>query len=108
MTATQTVTDWRAQAACMSADPELFFPISSSGPALGQVQQAKAICGGCRVQRACLDFAMATGQVHGVWGGTTEEERQRMRRGRQRGSGAAGPVQVHPHQRHRRWQRQHS
>lgn len=64
----------------MTADPELFFPISSAGPALGQVEQAKAICAGCQVQRACLDFALSTGQIHGVWGGTTEEERQRLRR----------------------------
>lgn len=80
MTATQGATDWRSLAACMSADPDLFFPISSAGPALQQVSQAKAICARCGVQRDCLKFALATGQVHGVWGGTTEEERVLMRR----------------------------
>lgn len=79
MTATQGATDWRSLAACMSADPDLFFPISSAGPALAQVSQAKAVCERCQVRRDCLEFALATGQVHGVWGGTTEEERLRMR-----------------------------
>lgn len=78
-TAPGDITDWRSLAACMTADPELFFPISSAGPALDQVEQAKAICAGCQVQHACLDFALSTGQVHGVWGGTTEDERQRLR-----------------------------
>ena len=66
---------WRILAACQFADPDLFFPISSSGPALAQVAQAKAICAGCQVQRECLAFAVRTHQVHGVWGGLSEKER---------------------------------
>jgi WhiB family redox-sensing transcriptional regulator len=61
--------DWRLAAACRSADPELFFPISSSGPALAQIAAAKAICAGCRVRRECLAFALRTCQRHGIWGG---------------------------------------
>jgi WhiB family redox-sensing transcriptional regulator len=64
-----------AAAACRSADPDLFFPISDSGPAREQTAQAKAICATCRVRRECLAFALRTGQIHGVWGGTTERER---------------------------------
>lgn len=90
MTAIQDTTDWRSRAACRSADPELFFPISSSGPALSQVEQAKAICASCQVQRSCLEFALATGGIHGVWGGTTDEERQRLRRHRSRPAVSAG------------------
>ena len=67
--------NWRAPAACQSADPDLFFPISSSGPALAQVAQAKAICAGCQVRPECLAFAVRTHQVHGVWGGLSEQER---------------------------------
>ena len=44
MTAAVHEGDWLAGAACLSADPDLFFPVSSSGPSVGQVAQAKAIC----------------------------------------------------------------
>jgi WhiB family redox-sensing transcriptional regulator len=66
---------WRSAAACRFADPDLFFPVSSSGKALKQVAVAKAICVQCPVARFCLAFALRTRQAHGVWGGTTEEER---------------------------------
>jgi WhiB family redox-sensing transcriptional regulator len=66
---------WRSVAACRSADPELFFPISASGKALEQVMEAKAICADCWVRRECLSFALRTQQKHGVWGGMTEQER---------------------------------
>jgi len=70
---------WQSQAACLDSDPDLFFPISSSGPALQQIAQAKALCASCPVRRECLRFALATNQVHGVWGGTSEEKRQQLR-----------------------------
>jgi WhiB family redox-sensing transcriptional regulator len=71
---------WRSAAACRSADPDLFFPISASRPALEQAAKAKAICATCQVRRECLAFALRTGQVHGIWGGTTEDERAAARR----------------------------
>jgi len=67
--------NWRPLAACRWADPDLFFPVSSSGKALEQIAEAKAICARCRVQRECLAFALSTHQVHGVWGGMSEQER---------------------------------
>ena len=70
---------WWSAAACRSADPDLFFPISDSGPALEQAEKAKAICATCRVRRECLAFALQTGQIHGIWGGTTEHERAAAR-----------------------------
>jgi WhiB family redox-sensing transcriptional regulator len=69
------IRQWWSAAACRSADPDLFFPISNSGPAREQAAKAKAICAACRVQRECLAYALRTGQIHGVWGGTTERER---------------------------------
>jgi len=36
--------DWRQLAVCRHAAPELFFPVSASGPSLDQITQAKAIC----------------------------------------------------------------
>ena len=71
---------WRSAAACRSADPELFFPVSDSGRSLEQVAEAKAVCGGCPVRRECLAFALRTEQVHGIWGGTTADERTIARR----------------------------
>lgn len=74
---------WRQQAACRRADPELFFPVSASGPSLDQVARAKAICAACRVKRQCLAFALRTGQEHGVWAGMSEQElRERAREAR--------------------------
>jgi WhiB family redox-sensing transcriptional regulator len=79
---------WRSAAACRSADPELFFPISDSGKSLEQVAEAKAVCAGCPVRRECLAFAVATQQVDGIWGGTTADERSAVvhRDGRARAS----------------------
>ena len=79
MTAAVHGDDWLAGAACLSADPDLFFPVSSAGPSVGQTAQAKAICARCRVRPECLRFALATREAHGVWGGTSEEERRRLR-----------------------------
>ena len=73
---------WRSAAACQTADPELFFPISDSGKSLAQVAEAKAVCASCPVRRECLAFALGTGQVHGIWGGTTAQERVIAQRGK--------------------------
>ncbi len=89
MIATWTAPNWRAEAACLSADPDLFFPISSAGPAEKQIARAKRICAGCRVRRECLDFALSHDQVYGIWGGTTPEDRQRARRRKRRAAAAA-------------------
>jgi WhiB family redox-sensing transcriptional regulator len=70
--------DWRSGGACASADPELFFPLSSSGAGQRQEAEAKAFCALCQVRRQCLAFALSTSQSHGVWGGTTEDERRRQ------------------------------
>jgi WhiB family transcriptional regulator, redox-sensing transcriptional regulator len=73
-------TEWRSLGACLNADPDLFFPISSAGPARHQISQAKAVCATCQVQRQCLSFALETHQIHGIWGGKSAEERQLLRR----------------------------
>jgi WhiB family redox-sensing transcriptional regulator len=73
-------TEWRAASACLSADPELFFPIAHGSAADGQISSALRVCAGCTVRQQCLDFAMTTGEAHGIWGGTTPDERIRARR----------------------------
>lgn len=72
--------DWRHSALCRDEDPELFFPIGTTGPALMQVEHAKAVCGRCPAQRDCLDWALESGQDAGVWGGLSEEERRALKR----------------------------
>ena len=57
-------------------DPELFFPIGNTGPALLQIEEAKQICRRCDVRDACLQWALEAGQDHGVWGGLSEDERR--------------------------------
>jgi WhiB family redox-sensing transcriptional regulator len=71
---------WRKDAACRDTSPDLFFPIGTTGQALVQIDQAKAVCAVCPVQTDCLQFALATNQDSGIWGGTTEEDRRKLRR----------------------------
>jgi WhiB family redox-sensing transcriptional regulator len=73
-------TEWRAAGACLAADPELFFPIAQGSAADRQISTALRVCAGCAVRQQCLDFAMQTGEAHGIWGGTTADERIRARR----------------------------
>jgi WhiB family transcriptional regulator, redox-sensing transcriptional regulator len=77
--------DWVHHARCKDEDPELFFPVGTTGPATAQMAAAKAICMSCPVRAECLEWAMATGQDAGVWGGLSEDERRALRRARRRG-----------------------
>jgi WhiB family redox-sensing transcriptional regulator len=84
--------DWRDSAACRAVDPDLFFPIGNTGPALLQIHEAKRICHSCPVRDECLRWALDTGQSIGVWGGTSEAERRALARrtsGRRSGGGTA-------------------
>jgi len=74
----EAATTWMMHGACRRSDPELFFPISVKGRAVGQVNSAKAVCRRCLVQRQCLSYALQT-MPEGIWGGTTQEERIVMR-----------------------------
>ncbi len=72
--------DWRQRSACRDTDPDLFFPVGATGPALEQIAAAKAVCRQCEAQSECLEFALATNQESGVWGGTCEDERRKLRK----------------------------
>ncbi|MFF9405128.1 WhiB family transcriptional regulator [Streptomyces anandii] len=74
--------NWRDHAACRQEDPDLFFPIGTTGPALLQAEQAKSVCRRCPVQEQCLEWALETDQTIGVWGGTNENERRALKRRR--------------------------
>ena len=60
--------------------------------AAAQISAAKAICMLCEVRMECLEWAMATGQEAGVWGGLSEEDRRALRRARRRGEVARVPA----------------
>lgn len=76
--------DWRSQAACTDEDPELFFPVGSTGPAVDQIAEAKKVCARCGVRESCLEYAISSNQDAGVWGGMAEDERRSLKRKRQR------------------------
>ncbi|WP_329131274.1 WhiB family transcriptional regulator [Streptomyces sp. NBC_00670] len=82
--------NWRERAACRTEDPDLFFPVGTTGPALLQIEEAKSVCRGCPVRDACLEWALETGQNIGVWGGTTEMERRALKRRRATASRRGG------------------
>jgi len=71
---------WRNRSACLDVDPELFFPIGNTGPALRQIEEARAVCGLCEVLETCLKWANDSGRDSGVWGGKSEDERRSIKR----------------------------
>ena len=71
---------WRRGAICRDTDPDLFFPVGTTGNALVQIDRAKEVCDQCPVKVDCLDYALETNQDSGIWGGTSEEERRVLRR----------------------------
>ena len=81
--------DWRDRAACLEEDPELFFPIGNTGPAIQQIEDAKAVCRRCEVIDTCLKWALESGQDAGVWVALSEDGRRPLRRrnGRARRAG---------------------
>ncbi|MGV9881362.1 WhiB family transcriptional regulator [Streptomyces sp. NPDC003006] len=72
--------EWLHRAACADEDPDLFFPVGTTGPAIRDLDAAKQICARCPVRGECLAWALSTGQASGVWGGTCEEERAALNR----------------------------
>jgi len=65
---------WMASAACRDAGVEVFFPARGVRP-----MAALALCAACTVRAECLAYAMADREFQGVWGGTSERERRRLR-----------------------------
>jgi WhiB family redox-sensing transcriptional regulator len=68
-------TTWKALGRCRGEDPEMFFPVDGSGFVV-----ARELCRRCRVRQACLEYALDQHIEHGVWGGVSERERQRINR----------------------------
>lgn len=68
--------EWMGRAACKGMDPDLFFPDRGES-----TKEAKALCLGCPVVKECLDYAVRNREKQGIWGGTSERQRRRLRRG---------------------------
>lgn len=74
---------WRDRALCAQVGGDFWFPEGGPG------RDAKRICNGdpaagtapCPVKAQCLEYAVANGEHWGVWGGTGEKERRRIRKG---------------------------
>ena len=66
---------WQEQALCAQTDPEAFFPEKG-----GSTREAKRICVGCEVKAECLEYALASDERFGIWGGLSERERRRLKR----------------------------
>lgn len=66
--------NWRDLAACRGMGPKLFFPGHGE-----DTSQAKVVCKGCPVREPCLNDALDNGEHFGVWGGTSERERDAIR-----------------------------
>src|SRR4029077_14139104 len=63
---------WMDFAACIGADPEIFFPERGA-----RWDEALEYCDCCRVREPCLQYALDHRSI-GVWGGTTERQRKRL------------------------------
>lgn len=68
---------WATRAECLGEFEDLMFPTDGDEAGL---EAARQVCHRCPVRENCLSEALARGEKHGVWGGTTEDERRSMRR----------------------------
>jgi WhiB family redox-sensing transcriptional regulator len=73
---------WRSRPACRGSDPDLFFPVGTTGQAIQNTESAKQVCQECEARSECLEFALTARIEYGIWGGTSEDERRRLSRAR--------------------------
>lgn len=71
--------DWMQDGTCGEVDGDLWFPEKGDSS-----REVKAVCAGCPVRTECLEYALANDERFGVWGGTSEKERRRIKRQRAR------------------------
>ena len=80
-------TGWQRRASCRGEDSVFFFApayFEKRGEKLAREAVAKRICATCPVIDLCLDHALVTREMHGVWGGLNETERRAILKRRQR------------------------
>lgn len=75
------VGDWYAQGACVRDGADLFFARSGEVGGAGRSDDAKASCASCPVLAECLQWALAAGDLPGIWaGGANTAERSALQR----------------------------
>lgn len=75
---------WQDRAACKGPQAAVFFPpshVERKDEREIRERRAKEICAICPVRRACLDYALAIREPHGIWGGLNEVERKQLMAG---------------------------
>lgn len=75
--------NWAHKGACVSMDTDIFYPEGTkNGPVWDSPdwETPRRVCMGCDVRQQCLDYAMATEEEWGVWGGFTPDERRAAKR----------------------------
>jgi WhiB family redox-sensing transcriptional regulator len=69
--------DWRLRGPCTSLKPneydEIFFPEQGR-----RIKKAREFCAECPVKDICLEFALKY-NCSGIWAGTNERERSKMK-----------------------------
>lgn len=70
---------------CQENDPEIWFPSGENLPEdVRKIELAKSLCSQCHEVTKCLTFALTNRVRYGIWGGTTEKERESIIRKRTR------------------------
>lgn len=73
-------TRWKSLAACKNETVNIFFPSPSDAGSISN--KASMICRTCVVRLVCLEYALTNHIVHGIWGGASARQRQRIARDR--------------------------
>lgn len=82
---------WQDQALCAQVGGDAWFPDMGESNA-----EAKRVCRACPVRGECLEYALANGEQWGVWGGMSEQQRSRLKRGAAASDLPAAPERPDP------------
>jgi WhiB family redox-sensing transcriptional regulator len=81
---------WVDNAACTRvSDPEIFFP-----PRGGSSKGPRALCSMCTVRVECLTYALRNNETYGIWGGTSDVQRRKLRKQKRKAEGRSSPAQT--------------